>query len=293
MSKEKEFESAIVKYPELIEEGLRLIGRQQFVEGRKFDLLFEDRRNNKVVAELKWGPIKDQHIGQIMFYAGCLISGRPVRQVLVGTRVPPNIRAILDFHGIGWKQITPIELREFLRAKGDEELAMKFDNEMEGLSVDAQPVESLQPVIAAGPAALFAPIEGKWLIKAREYFGTGKDFLYFFTRSKQIFGAAKANLDIRHVYFKKKGEILVTARGDFKHFIDKAPSPDKRLSGGEAREYWLNAKGRFFCYAFSNLVNIPPIPLSELQYYGTETNLRNDVPGACIVKEPVHQSPTP
>ncbi|MHB8526277.1 MAG: endonuclease NucS domain-containing protein [Candidatus Acidiferrales bacterium] len=184
MSKEKEFESAIVKYPELIEEGLRLVGRQRFVEGRKFDLLFEDRKKNKLVAELKWGPIKDQHIGQIMFYAGCLISGQPVREVLVGTRVPPNIRAILDFHGIGWKQITATELREFLRAKGDEELAKKFDDEIENARVDAQPVDSLQPVIASGPAALFAPVEGKWLIKAREYFSTGKDFLYFFTRSR-------------------------------------------------------------------------------------------------------------
>lgn len=286
MSKEKEFESAIVKYPELIEEGLRLVGRQRFVEGRKFDLLFEDRKKNKLVAELKWGPIKDQHIGQIMFYAGCLISGQPVREVLVGTRVPPNIRAILDFHGIGWKQITATELREFLRAKGDEELAKKFDDEIEDVRVDAQPVDSSQPVITSGPAALFAPVEGKWLIKAREYFSTGKDFLYFFTRSRQIFGAAKVKLDIRHVYFKKKGETVVTTRGDFKHFIDKAPAPDERLPGGEADEYWSSAKGKFFCYAFSDLVSIAPIPLSELQYYGTKTILRNDVPGACIIKEP-------
>lgn len=286
MSKEKEFECAIVKYPELIEEGLLLVGRQRFVEGRKFDLLFEDRRGNKLVAELKWGPIKDQHIGQIMFYAGCLISGRPVREVLVGTRVPPNIRAILDFHGIGWKQITAVELREFLRARGDEELAKKFDDEIEGLNVDTEPVAPLQSVIAAGPAALFAPVEGKWLTSAREYFSTGKDLLYFFTRSRQISAAAETELDIRHVYFKRKGQNAVTMRGDFKHLIDKAPPPDRRLSGGKADEYWLNAKGKFFCYAFCNLVSIPPIPLSELRYYGTQTFLRNDVPGACIIKEP-------
>lgn len=286
MSKEKEFECAIVKYPELIEEGLRLVGRQRFVEGRKFDLLFEDRRGNKLVAELKWGPIKDQHIGQIMFYAGCLISGRPVREVLVGTRVPPNIRAILDFHGIGWKQITAVELREFLRSRGDEELAKKFDDEIEGTNVDAEPVDILQSVIDTAPAALFAPVEGKWLTGARNYFSAGKDFLYFFTQSRQIFGAAKAKLNIRHVYFKRKGETVVTMLGDFKHFIDKLPPPDKRLPGGKADEYWLNVKGKFFCYAFCNLVSITPIPLSELHYYGTETFLRNDVPGACIIKEP-------
>ena len=142
MANEKDFETAIAKYPELIEEGLHLVRKQKIVQGRRLDLLFEDRGKNQLVAELKWGPIKDQDIGQVMWYAGCcLISGRPTRAILVGTRVPPNIQKILDFHGIGWKQITPSELRKFLRAKGDEDLAKVFDDDIGAESGDAQPPE--------------------------------------------------------------------------------------------------------------------------------------------------------
>lgn len=276
MATEKDSETVIAKYPELIEEGLHLLGRQLFVQGRKLDLLFEDRRKNQLVAELKWGPIKDQDIGQVMSYAGCLISGRPTREILVGTRVPPNIRTILDYHGIGWKQIAASELREFLRARGDEELAKVFDDDIEAASADTQSFNSSQPLTALGPAALFAPVNGKWLDMAREYFDMGNDVLYFFTDAS--IGQA-ATLDIRHVYFKKKGENVVTARGDFKEVTDIAPLPEKRLLGHASE------RGRFY-YAFRNLGQIAPVPLSDLRYYATDTTLRNDVMGACIIKDP-------
>lgn len=280
MATEKDFETAIAKYPQLIEDGLRLVGRQLFVQGRKLDLLFEDRGKNQLIAELKWGPIKDQDIGQVMSYAGCLISGRPTREILVGTRVPPNIRTILDYHGIGWKQIAASELREFLRARGDEELAKVFDDDTGAASADAQPMNSPQPLIATGPAALFAPIEGKYLGMAREFFNTGKDVLYFSTNA--VIGRA-AELDIHHVYFKKKGENIVTAQGDFKEVIDTVPPSERRLPGlpGAA----LEERSKFY-YGFSNLKQIDPIPLSDLRYYNTDTALRNDVMGACIIKAP-------
>jgi hypothetical protein len=272
---EKDFETVIAKYPELIEDGLHLVGRQLFVQGRKLDLLFEDRRKNQLVAELKWGPIKDQDIGQVMSYAGCLISGRPTREILVGTRVPPNIRTILDYHGIAWKQIAASELREFLRARGDDELAKVFDDDIGAASADAQPLNSLQPLAALGPAALFAPVNGKYLDMAHEHF-VRKDVLYFSTNAPI---RRAAELDIHHVYFKKTGENAVAARGDFKELTDIAPPPDERLPGS------VSEKSRFY-YGFRNLRQIDPIPLSNLRYYATDTALRNDVMGACIIKEP-------
>jgi RecB family endonuclease NucS len=40
---EKDFEDILSKYPELIEEGLVLIGRQLHIKGKFVDLLFDDR----------------------------------------------------------------------------------------------------------------------------------------------------------------------------------------------------------------------------------------------------------
>ncbi len=119
---EKDFEDIICKYPELIEEGLILIGRQLSLYGRRMDILFEDKFKRKLIIELKAGPIKDEHIGQILSYEGMLLSADnpTLRVMLVGTRVPPNIQRSLDHHGIAWKEITSSFLKEFLKNKGDD-----------------------------------------------------------------------------------------------------------------------------------------------------------------------------
>jgi len=283
VANEKDFETAIAKYPGLIEEGLRVVGRQLFLEGKRMDLLFEDRLGNHLVAELKWGPIKYGDIGQIMSYAGYIVSGKPVREMLIGRRVPPNLQAILDHHGIEWKQITPSELCGFLRARGDEQLAKVFDADVlipaasprEDDGIGAQFQDSRRPPVCSGSAALFAPIEGRWLDAARDYFGAGKELLFFFTDSS--IGQA-AELEIKHVYFKTKGEMEVTARGDLVR-VTTDNQPLNRLPGH------AHDTGRFY-YGFRNLRPIQPIQLTELRYYNTDRALRNDVPGARIIKEP-------
>ena len=74
------------------------------------------------MVELKLGPIRDTHIGQILSYEGHLLSeDDPVMRVmLIGNRVPPNIRKMLDHHGIAWREITYAQLREMLTKKNDE-----------------------------------------------------------------------------------------------------------------------------------------------------------------------------
>ncbi len=126
---EKDFEDIICKYPELIEEGLILIGRQLSLYGRRMDVLFEDKFKRKLIIELKAGPIKDEHIGQILSYEGMLLSADDptIRIMLVGTRVPPNIQRSLDHHGIAWKEITFSFLKEFLYNNGDESLNHLFE----------------------------------------------------------------------------------------------------------------------------------------------------------------------
>ena len=52
---ESQFEDILEKYPELIEEGLSLIGRQVWIKGKYIDLLFNDRYGQKLIVELKKG----------------------------------------------------------------------------------------------------------------------------------------------------------------------------------------------------------------------------------------------
>lgn len=131
MFSEKEFEDIICKYPELIEEGLILTGHQLTLYGRRMDILFEDKFKRKLIIELKIGPIKDEHIGQILSYEGMILSADDptIRVMLVGNRVPPNIQKSLDHHGIAWKEISIFRLKEFLLSRGDKEFLKPFEEE--------------------------------------------------------------------------------------------------------------------------------------------------------------------
>jgi CO dehydrogenase/acetyl-CoA synthase delta subunit len=52
-----------------------------------------------------------------------------LRVMLVGNRVPPNIKKVLDHHGIAWKEITFREVRDFLEKRQDEELLALVEDE--------------------------------------------------------------------------------------------------------------------------------------------------------------------
>lgn len=131
MLTEKYFEDLICKYPELIEEGLILRSRQLTLYGRRMDILFEDRFKRKLIIELKIGPIKDEHIGQILSYEGIILSSEDptIRVMLVGNRVPPNIQRTLDHHGIAWKEIPISQLSQFVKDKKDENFLDLFRDE--------------------------------------------------------------------------------------------------------------------------------------------------------------------
>lgn len=133
---ERTFETILAKYSELIEDGLELKGRQVTMYGRRMDLLFEDAFQRKLIVELKVGPIKDQHIGQVLSYEGMLLSADDpsIRVMLVGNRVPPNLRRSLDHHGIAWKEISVSSVLAYLVDKGDSEMLGLFSPEEIGVS---------------------------------------------------------------------------------------------------------------------------------------------------------------
>jgi len=188
MANERDFEEVLARYPEIIEEGRRLIGRQVVVCGRRIDLLFEDRFNQKLVVELKWGPIKDEHVGQIMYYQGALISScEAVRTMLIGTRVPPAIQRSLDFNGLASKEIQALTLIEFFKSKADLDLIPAFEADLPLSDVAVRSKRAGQaavPVLAptaklGGSPALLALVGAVWLGKAFAHFESGATELYF------------------------------------------------------------------------------------------------------------------
>lgn len=131
MITEKVFEDIICKYPELIEEGLIFKARQVRVCGKIMDVLFEDQFKDKLIVELKVGPIDRKHVGQVMEYEGGVlnIEEPTARIMLVGNRVPPNLQKALDHHGIEWREISFSYLKEFLRKKNDIEMLGLFEKQ--------------------------------------------------------------------------------------------------------------------------------------------------------------------
>ena len=150
MLTEKDFEDIICRYPDLLEDGLVFKGRQINLYGRRMDVLFEDKFKRKLIIELKSGPIKDEHIGQVLSYEGMMLSADDptIRVMLVGNRVPPNIQRSLDHHGIAWKEIGLITLKNFLREKNDVEFLPLFGD------VDVDISKKILPVMQADPISV-------------------------------------------------------------------------------------------------------------------------------------------
>lgn len=140
---EKHFENVLHRYPELIEEGLKFSGRQVNVGGKYVDLLFEDRFGQKLIVELKKGIIKREHVAQLLDYEGYFLSAdNPnIRVMLIGNRVPPNLRNSLDHHGFEWKEIPVSELITYLKNKNDDDLLSQFNEE------ETQTVQYVAPTL--------------------------------------------------------------------------------------------------------------------------------------------------
>jgi hypothetical protein len=126
--KEQDIEDIVAKYPSVIEEGLVLRGRQVNVKGKYIDLLFEDRFGQKLIVELKRGAIIREHVGQIMDYEGHLLSPDDpnVRVMLIGNRVPENLRRSLEHHGFEWKELSFTFLSDFLQERNEFDLLKKI-----------------------------------------------------------------------------------------------------------------------------------------------------------------------
>mgnify|MGYP001370442623 CR=1 FL=1 len=123
MFSERIFEDILVKYPELIEDKLKFVGRQVNHFGKRIDILFEDRFNEKLIIELKKDNLDRNALSQVMEYEGYILSEKDpsARVMLIANRIPLNLKKAMNHHGIEYKEITNKQILEFLE-KNDHQL---------------------------------------------------------------------------------------------------------------------------------------------------------------------------
>lgn len=80
---------------------------------------------------MKKGAVLRKDVAQLLEYEGHFVStdNPNVRVMLVGNRVPKNLRRSLDHHGFEWKELTITSLITFLRQKDDPDLLNPLTSE--------------------------------------------------------------------------------------------------------------------------------------------------------------------
>lgn len=95
---EKDVEDYLAANPALIGKGLRLAGRQVEIAAGRIDLLFESRRGDQVVVEVKLGRIGRDAISQVQSYLNELRHGsrNSVQGVIVCSGIMPAYESDLQ-----------------------------------------------------------------------------------------------------------------------------------------------------------------------------------------------------
>jgi len=128
---EKEIEDILVLHPELIENGLTLLGRQKQLENRRTDLTFRDKLGRLLLVELKKDIVLEEHVEQIEDYIHRLKKSYDgeLRGILIGQVIPPSIQSLCDQKSIEWKEIAVEDIYTYLQQKNSDLLDQMFFSE--------------------------------------------------------------------------------------------------------------------------------------------------------------------
>lgn len=107
---EKDIENLIAKYPEEFfpNEGFNLINQQENVEGKRIDILFEDKYKRKIIVEVKRGILTREASGQIAEYYGLLKEkdqSQNIELILCANIIPKERKTFLETIGIDCKEL--------------------------------------------------------------------------------------------------------------------------------------------------------------------------------------------
>ena len=114
---EKDIENLIAEHPDEIFPGeeMKLIGQQVVVEGRRLDILFEDKHKRQVIIEVKRGILTREASGQIAEYYGLLKNANKDKifeLILCANIIPKERRTFLEMIGIECKELGILQVTE-------------------------------------------------------------------------------------------------------------------------------------------------------------------------------------
>jgi hypothetical protein len=115
---EKQIEDVFAVYhDQLIENNLKLIGRQYALENQlRVDLLFKDKNNKNLVVELKKDSISREDIGQTLQYAGLI---KDSRVILAAPIIASSIKTAFEHYGIEYIEFYMSEIERLFNKLKD------------------------------------------------------------------------------------------------------------------------------------------------------------------------------
>ncbi|HDX9579912.1 TPA: DUF91 domain-containing protein [Bacillus pseudomycoides] len=121
--KEMQLHDLLIANPDLIEEGCTFLKREVNLQGKRCDLLFQDRAGRELYIEVKL-KVDDRAVGQLLRYDG--LSNNPhARFMLAGLSFVPGLKEALTKHNYEYKEIA-------LKDKEIKELPSKYQRMARG-----------------------------------------------------------------------------------------------------------------------------------------------------------------
>jgi hypothetical protein len=112
---EKDIENLIAAHPDEFfpGEGFKLIAQQFVIDGKRLDILFEDKHNRQIIVEIKRGILTREASGQIAEYYGLLKNTddhQNIELILCANTIPSERRTFLESIGISCKELGVTQL---------------------------------------------------------------------------------------------------------------------------------------------------------------------------------------
>ncbi len=103
---ERDLVDMVEDNPDLLEQGMVVVGREKVIEGVRPDLLLRDRHGAPVIAEFKRGTLRRDAIGQLVEYFGLVVEKHPdVRGFVVAERIPTSVQTALTHLGLEFREL--------------------------------------------------------------------------------------------------------------------------------------------------------------------------------------------
>ncbi len=103
---ERDLVDMVEDNPDLLEQGMVVVGREKVIEGIRPDLLLRDRHGAPVIAEFKRGTLRRDAVGHLVEYVGLVAEKHPdVRGFVVAERIPTSMQAALKHLGFEFREL--------------------------------------------------------------------------------------------------------------------------------------------------------------------------------------------